>query len=159
MPGDPKECRRHALTCVRLAQTSPSPQARQQFADLASEPANFQRLEVFVFAAKRLPDAQAKASVPQLPASGCAYQVPRLELPCDSNPRLDRDSILHRWTTCPNNSEALPFGPAPRRVIQPHSHPDAFSKLPRGAERGVVFKIYFALPQIRLERVGFEHPL
>ena len=35
MPGDPKECRRHALTCVRLAQTSPYPQARQQFADLA----------------------------------------------------------------------------------------------------------------------------
>jgi hypothetical protein len=35
MPGDPKECRRHALTCVRLAQTSPSPQARDEFASLA----------------------------------------------------------------------------------------------------------------------------
>jgi hypothetical protein len=35
MPGDPKECRQHALTCVRLAQTSASPQAREQFADLA----------------------------------------------------------------------------------------------------------------------------
>jgi hypothetical protein len=35
MPGDPQECRRHALTCVRLAQTSASPQAREQFANLA----------------------------------------------------------------------------------------------------------------------------
>ena len=35
MPGDPKECRQHALTCVRLAQTSASPQAREQFASLA----------------------------------------------------------------------------------------------------------------------------
>ena len=35
MPGDPKECRQHALICVRLAQTSASPQAREQFADLA----------------------------------------------------------------------------------------------------------------------------
>jgi hypothetical protein len=35
MPGDPKECREHALTCVRLAQTSASPQAREQFANLA----------------------------------------------------------------------------------------------------------------------------
>jgi hypothetical protein len=35
MPGDPKECRQHALTCVRFAQTSPSPQARDHFANLA----------------------------------------------------------------------------------------------------------------------------
>jgi len=35
MPGDPRECRQHALTCVRLAQTSASPQAREQFANLA----------------------------------------------------------------------------------------------------------------------------
>jgi hypothetical protein len=35
MPGDPKECRRHALTCARIAQTSPYPEARDQFADLA----------------------------------------------------------------------------------------------------------------------------
>jgi hypothetical protein len=35
MPGDPKECRRQALACVRLAQTSPSQQARDQFANLA----------------------------------------------------------------------------------------------------------------------------
>jgi hypothetical protein len=34
-PGDPKECRQHALNCVRLAQTSASPQAREHFADLA----------------------------------------------------------------------------------------------------------------------------
>jgi hypothetical protein len=31
MPGDPKECRQHALNCVRLAQTSSTPQAREQF--------------------------------------------------------------------------------------------------------------------------------
>jgi len=36
MPGDPQECRQHALTCVRLAQTSASPQAREQFASLAN---------------------------------------------------------------------------------------------------------------------------
>ena len=35
MPGDPKECRQHALVCVRLAQTSASPQAREEFANLA----------------------------------------------------------------------------------------------------------------------------
>jgi hypothetical protein len=35
MPGDPKECRRHALACVRLAQTSQSQQAREQFSNLA----------------------------------------------------------------------------------------------------------------------------
>jgi hypothetical protein len=32
MPGDPKECRRQALACARLAQTSSSQQARDQFA-------------------------------------------------------------------------------------------------------------------------------
>ena len=35
MPGDPKECRQHALACVRLAQTSATPQARERFASLA----------------------------------------------------------------------------------------------------------------------------
>jgi hypothetical protein len=35
MPGDPKECRQHALNCVRLAQTSPYPHAREHFARLA----------------------------------------------------------------------------------------------------------------------------
>ena len=35
MPGDPKECRQHALNCVRLAQTSLTPQAREQFANTA----------------------------------------------------------------------------------------------------------------------------
>ena len=35
MSGDPKECRQHALACLRLVQTSASPQARQEFADLA----------------------------------------------------------------------------------------------------------------------------
>ena len=34
MPGNPKECRRHALTCMQLAQTAPYPEARQPFADL-----------------------------------------------------------------------------------------------------------------------------
>jgi hypothetical protein len=35
MPGDPKECRQHALNCVQLAQTSPTLQGRDQFARLA----------------------------------------------------------------------------------------------------------------------------
>jgi hypothetical protein len=35
MPGNPVECRQHALHCVRLAQTSATPQARDHFAKLA----------------------------------------------------------------------------------------------------------------------------
>jgi hypothetical protein len=35
MPGDPKECRQHALNCVRLAQTAITPQSRDHFASLA----------------------------------------------------------------------------------------------------------------------------
>jgi hypothetical protein len=35
MPGDPKECRQHALNCVRLAQTAATPQSREHFANLA----------------------------------------------------------------------------------------------------------------------------
>jgi hypothetical protein len=35
MPLDPKECRQQALACVRLAQTSPSPQVRRHYAELA----------------------------------------------------------------------------------------------------------------------------
>jgi hypothetical protein len=35
MPLDPMECRRQALACVRLAQTSNSPQARLHYANLA----------------------------------------------------------------------------------------------------------------------------
>jgi hypothetical protein len=34
VPLDPQECRRQALACVRLAQTSVSPQARRAYADL-----------------------------------------------------------------------------------------------------------------------------
>jgi hypothetical protein len=35
MPGDPNECRQHALNCVQLAKTAESPQARDRFAHLA----------------------------------------------------------------------------------------------------------------------------
>jgi hypothetical protein len=35
MPLDPQECRRQALACVRLAQTSSTPQARLHYANLA----------------------------------------------------------------------------------------------------------------------------
>jgi hypothetical protein len=35
MPGDPKECRQHALNCVQLAKTAESPEARDRFANLA----------------------------------------------------------------------------------------------------------------------------
>ena len=35
MPGDPKECRQHALNCVQLAKTAESPEARDRFAHLA----------------------------------------------------------------------------------------------------------------------------
>ena len=35
MPLDPQECRRQALACVRLAQTSLSPQARRTYTEVA----------------------------------------------------------------------------------------------------------------------------
>ena len=35
MPGNPEECRRHALECVRLAQATAIPQRREYFAKLA----------------------------------------------------------------------------------------------------------------------------
>ena len=35
MPGNPEECRRHALECVRLAQATAVPQRREYFAKLA----------------------------------------------------------------------------------------------------------------------------
>jgi hypothetical protein len=35
MPGDPRECRQHALTCVQLLKTAASPQSRDSFAKLA----------------------------------------------------------------------------------------------------------------------------
>jgi len=35
MPTDPSECRQHALDCVRLAQTSTTPEARKTWSDLA----------------------------------------------------------------------------------------------------------------------------
>ena len=35
MPLDSQECRRQALACVRLAQTSLSPQARRTYAEMA----------------------------------------------------------------------------------------------------------------------------
>jgi len=33
--GNTKECRKHALACLHLAQTSASPHAREQFTSLA----------------------------------------------------------------------------------------------------------------------------
>jgi hypothetical protein len=35
MPGDPRECRQHALNCVHLAKSAQSLQARDHFAQLA----------------------------------------------------------------------------------------------------------------------------
>lgn len=34
MPGNPEECRQHALVCARLAQTSATQKARNHFAKL-----------------------------------------------------------------------------------------------------------------------------
>ena len=35
MPGDPKECRQHALNCVHLAKGATTPELRNHFAKLA----------------------------------------------------------------------------------------------------------------------------
>jgi len=35
MPGDPKECREHALHCLELAKTASSPQVKAKFLGLA----------------------------------------------------------------------------------------------------------------------------
>jgi len=37
MPGDPKECRQHALTCAELAEKADSPARAQIFKNLASQ--------------------------------------------------------------------------------------------------------------------------
>ena len=36
MPGDPKECRRHAANCRRLAEEATTPEARKLFTGLAA---------------------------------------------------------------------------------------------------------------------------
>jgi uncharacterized protein Yka (UPF0111/DUF47 family) len=36
MPGDPKECREHAVRCLELARTASSPEARDKFISLAA---------------------------------------------------------------------------------------------------------------------------
>ena len=36
MPGDPRECRQHAVRCLELAQTATSPQAKEKFVSLAA---------------------------------------------------------------------------------------------------------------------------
>jgi hypothetical protein len=61
MPGDPKECRQHALNCVRLAQTSSTPQAREQFASLAN---TWLRLATELEQARALLDAMDDADEP-----------------------------------------------------------------------------------------------
>jgi hypothetical protein len=52
MPRDSKECRLHALACARLAQTSVTPQAREQFANLAHTwlkiAADFEQAQAFL---------------------------------------------------------------------------------------------------------------
>jgi hypothetical protein len=35
MPGDPKECRLHALECMRIARAATKPDARDSFTELA----------------------------------------------------------------------------------------------------------------------------
>lgn len=35
MPGDPQECRQHALDCVELAEHATTPNVRQTFLDLS----------------------------------------------------------------------------------------------------------------------------
>jgi hypothetical protein len=35
MSGNPKECRRNAFECVQLAQTAPTPEEREHFAELS----------------------------------------------------------------------------------------------------------------------------
>ena len=37
MPGDPKECRQHALTCAELAEKADSPARAQIFKNLANQ--------------------------------------------------------------------------------------------------------------------------
>jgi len=35
LPGNPKECRKHAARCRELADTAPNPEAREAFIELA----------------------------------------------------------------------------------------------------------------------------
>jgi hypothetical protein len=53
VPGDPKECREHAKTCLRMASETNSPQAKETFENLAQ---TWLRLAADLEAAKALID-------------------------------------------------------------------------------------------------------
>jgi hypothetical protein len=67
MPGDPKECRQHALNCIELAKTAPSVQARETFANLAN---TWLRLAADLDASQALLDAwgSREAEEPEIAA-------------------------------------------------------------------------------------------
>jgi len=37
MPGDPKECRIHAMNCMQMAETATTPELRRTYVDLAHQ--------------------------------------------------------------------------------------------------------------------------
>jgi hypothetical protein len=61
MPGDPEECRRHALRCVELAETAESPDAKARFQHLAEHWLQLaEELEATLSFAKALEDEPLK---------------------------------------------------------------------------------------------------
>jgi len=54
MPGDPKECRQHAMNCLQLAETASNAEARRTFVDLAN---HWTRFAVELEGAQRFLDA------------------------------------------------------------------------------------------------------
>ena len=58
MPGDPKECRDHAKTCLRMASEAKTPQAKLTFENLAQ---TWLRLATDLDAAKALIDKWGNA--------------------------------------------------------------------------------------------------
>ena len=85
MPGDPKECRQHALNCVRLAQTAVTPQSREHFANLA---------QTWVRLAEDLERAQAFLNVLDGPQE---HSILRYAMSCGSqisiSTRLTHDAV------------------------------------------------------------------
>ena len=62
MPGDPQECRQHALNCKRMAEQAATPQMRETFLSLAN---TWTKLAVGLESAKSLLDRLNGVELPE----------------------------------------------------------------------------------------------
>jgi ribosome-binding factor A len=66
MPGDPKECRRHARRCAELASIATTPEARDQFLSLQMSwirlAADLEQAKAFIDAMNEMDEEPPKAA-------------------------------------------------------------------------------------------------